>query len=391
MRARRVVRAASLAGALGVILTACSSDPPPAATIESQCPHVVGPLVIATGRANSPAVSTSAIGSESNLAAADGSAISVIDTGGDPTVLATVDFKRTAGNEMAAKADSETRGRVLADALENVAPTQPEANPLKALTVAARQIHGSATNGTVILADSGVQTVDPLDYRTEGLAFADPQEVAARLKADGELPDLTGVTVHFVGLGDTAPPQEEPSTAGRTNLQEQWKAIALAAGAACVAVEPQPLSGDAPLSEPSVAVVALPSPVTPTLTPTPEAEIKFTADTIAFKSESSELVDPTAAKKALADVAKQLVDNPRQVTLTGTTATFGPEAGRIELSQERADAVKDLLVDMGVSAGNITTVGVGTNHPKHVPDTDANGQLDPAAAAQNRAVFLTVD
>jgi outer membrane protein OmpA-like peptidoglycan-associated protein len=55
----------------------------------------------------------------------------------------------------------------------------------------------------------------------------------------------------------------------------------------------------------------------------------------------------------------------------------------------RADAVKALLVDMGVPAERIDTRGVGTNHPDHVPDLTEDGVLLPGPAAQNRAVFVT--
>ena len=76
--------------------------------------------------------------------------------------------------------------------------------------------------------------------------------------------------------------------------------------------------------------------------------------------------------------------------LVGTTATAGTAQGRKQLSQMRADAVKELLVDMGVPAEHITTRGVGINHPDHVPDVTDDGLLLPGPAAQNRAVFVTV-
>ena len=59
-------------------------------------------------------------------------------------------------------------------------------------------------------------------------------------------------------------------------------------------------------------------------------------------------------------------------------------------AQPPQPAVKRVLVEMGVPAENIETVGVGINHPEHVPDVDNDGTLLPGTAAKNGAVFVTV-
>jgi outer membrane protein OmpA-like peptidoglycan-associated protein len=89
-------------------------------------------------------------------------------------------------------------------------------------------------------------------------------------------------------------------------------------------------------------------------------------------------------------LAREITEGKFKVTLTGTTASAGTEEGRRTLSLLRAEAVKELLVDLGVASRAITARGVGINHPRHVDDLDVDGNLIPAAAIKNRAVFVQV-
>ena len=45
------------------------------------------------------------------------------------------------------------------------------------------------------------------------------------MRGSGQLPDLSGVRVFVVGLGDTAAPQVSLDTASRTALVDQWTAL----------------------------------------------------------------------------------------------------------------------------------------------------------------------
>ena len=240
--------------------------------------------------------------------------------------------------------------------------------------------------GTIVLVDSGLQTMGILDYTQRGMLRADPSDLVDGLRGSGQLTDLSGLRVFVVGLGDTAAPQEALDPASRTALVEQWTALLTAAGADCVGVDPLPLTGAAPAVAPTVPTVPVPdvAPLEPSNT------VVLTADSVAFVSDSAQLRDPEFARKKLASIAADLVDSGSGVRLTGTTATDGTEAGRLELSRLRAEAVKATLVELGVPAERITTRGVGTHHPGHVDDLDSDGRLIPPKAAQNRTVILTV-
>jgi outer membrane protein OmpA-like peptidoglycan-associated protein len=113
-------------------------------------------------------------------------------------------------------------------------------------------------------------------------------------------------------------------------------------------------------------------------------------DTVGFEDNSAELRDESSARSTLKQLATDIKTGNHRILLVGTTATAGTAAGRLELSLSRAEAVKRLLVQLGVPAKHIATKGVGTRHPEHVDDLDAKGNLVPALAVRNRAVFVTV-
>ena len=162
------------------------------------------------------------------------------------------------------------------------------------------------------------------------------------LEKAGELPDLSGDEVVFQGLGDTAEPQPSLSRAQRTNLIDIWTAIANAAGAASVDVDPSPLSGDSASGLPSVTVV------TPPPTDLTAGTITLTGGDVAFQPDSAAFLDQIAVTDVVRPIAEQLVASGVTATVTGTTARVGDTAGQVELSQRRAQAVKDLLTALGV-------------------------------------------
>jgi outer membrane protein OmpA-like peptidoglycan-associated protein len=76
----------------------------------------------------------------------------------------------------------------------------------------------------------------------------------------------------------------------------------------------------------------------------------------------------------LADVLKQ---NPqRNVAIEGFTDSTGSEDYNQELSERRADAVRDTLMNMGIDAARITTRGYGKNFPVASNGNEAGRQLN---------------
>jgi outer membrane protein OmpA-like peptidoglycan-associated protein len=349
-------------------------------------PGAVG--IAAAGRANAPIVTDSPVVLEAiNTAIDQQGYLAIYDTGGVPDTVAEGSLELTAKNGPA-RADEAAKLRSdIGAALQGVRSTTPEANPLKALALASDAVRSRGAAGTVVLADSGLQTTDALDYTKDGMLLAEPQELADAVKAKGQLPNLTGMTVALTGIGDTVAPQQPLDTATRTRLQEQWRALMTAAGAACVYVDPMPNGLASPAGVPDVAEVTPP--------PAPEYDletpVQLRGDVLAYQDNSPALLDPEAARAALAPLVTALQGTQGSISLTGTTASGGTEQDRLELSADRAETAKQLLVAMGLPAERITTSGVGTNFPNYQEDTDASGRQIPEVAAMNRSVIVTVE
>lgn len=100
--------------------------------------------------------------------------------------------------------------------------------------------------------------------------------------------------------------------------------------------------------------------------------IQFDFDSSVLKTQSYSTLDK---------LAKDLRDNNASVQLDGYASSEGTEAYNMTLSKDRADAVKQYLVNAGVAASNITANGYGTANPVASNDTEAG-------RVQNRRVEI---
>jgi OOP family OmpA-OmpF porin len=357
-----------------------------------------GPVALAVGaRANSaePArrekseiVLPASVGAVLQGAADRSAPLTLVRVDGQPDVVGdTLTFSTTAQNEPARDEQRQRWLKTVRGKIADLRAGYPEAAPLAALSVAAR----SAENGTVVLVDSGLQTVAPLDFGTERLLGADPDEIVGYLKAENLLPDLTGRSVLLVGLGETAGVQKEPNEADRRRLVNLWSKIVNASGG-CVAIDGLSRASVELDNVPAVTPVALTEPATPVLSSCGDTVLADTGD-VGFQPDKAEYRDPAAARRTLDGIARQINDGDLSIELIGTTATAGTRAQLKALSTRRAETVRATLVDeLRVPRSHIVKVhGVGADWPGRVPDLAADGHtLLPGPAARNRSVIIRV-
>ncbi|PZR42367.1 MAG: hypothetical protein DI524_10845, partial [Ectopseudomonas oleovorans] len=92
-------------------------------------------------------------------------------------------------------------------------------------------------------------------------------------------------------------------------------------------------------------------------------------------------LQPAANRTALKLVQFLQINPQRRVRIEGYTDNTGDAAENLELSRARAQAVADLLVDLGVEAKRIQVVGYGVDFPV-AENASARGR------AQNRRVEI---
>lgn len=82
-----------------------------------------------------------------------------------------------------------------------------------------------------------------------------------------------------------------------------------------------------------------------------------------FFAHDSAVVNPNAYP-GLQGLAQMMVDYPdTRIRVEGHTDKTGSDSYNLNLSKKRAQAVRDILVQSGVAAGRVETVGMGSQYP----------------------------
>jgi len=361
---------------LAVTLTGCESS--------AEAAEPTGALAIVVGaHANMPPaelVGTAA--SARDMAVVQQSYFSVVVADGAPYVAESGGLEAAGGTALQEQRDAN-RQRV-DDAVAGARARTPESDLLAALQVAAASIQAQPGHRRIVVLDSGLSTTGALDFTNPDLLDAVPSEVADALGTSQKLPALAGMSVDFLGLGNTAEPQAELDRIRRTQLQGIWTAIAETAGASSVAVE-------------SASAKGMPAGDLPPVTPVPmppgygctDNVMTITGGKLAFQPYTDVFLDPATAEEILRPVADQMKDGMLTAVLTGTSADVRDPAEQMMLTYLQAQAVANMWLEFDVPVQQLTVVGLGSDFPGHRPERDADGNLDPVVAEANRTITIT--
>ncbi len=103
----------------------------------------------------------------------------------------------------------------------------------------------------------------------------------------------------------------------------------------------------------------------PEVTPEHVQELKVQARSIFFNSNSSSFKTGDAATITSLDAIKEILKNypNAKFSIEGHTDSTGGDAMNQKLSEDRANAVRNVLIENGVNADNLTAVGFGESKP----------------------------
>jgi len=106
-------------------------------------------------------------------------------------------------------------------------------------------------------------------------------------------------------------------------------------------------------------------------------------EAIYFETEEARI--KSVSFRVLDEVASTLQDHPEIVVLRieGHTDNRGPDRYNDKLSRERAEAVRQYLVDQGIESGRLRSKGYGAKKPLDMSDS-------PAAWERNRRVEMFI-
>ncbi len=326
--------------------------------------------------------------------------ISIVNADGVPDVVlaSSFDIDDKYKNASAERLEMDARGKTtnLIAGMQSVIATDPEVDYLAALTLAVRTL--SSLEGydskTIVVIGTGLSTTGVLNFQNN-LISAEPGTIVELLEEKGEIPCFNGIMVYWQQMADVAAPQAQLSSAQRNKLQQIYGGIVEAGGGTFVnndiianpvnegmsypAVTPVDLPADTPIS---FNPETLDSKSTENVLAEP---VVLTEEQITFIGDKAEYLYPEEAESVLKPIADFLLSNDVTILLCGTTAGDGNSAYTMALSQARADAVKQSLVDLGVDPSRIIAVGLGSSDPWHVYGIPTS---DKAASCNRKVVLL---
>ncbi|MFJ4538558.1 OmpA family protein [Streptomyces tibetensis] len=270
------------------------------------------------------------------------------------------DWKESNDNPRNQELNRQAANDCLRDDLATAQRTPPVdggTDVLAALTAGAELLSGAEGERRLLVLSDGLSTAGCADLR--GARFGSPQDIKSIVSvcdAQGEfseLPPLSGVKVTFVGLGHSAGGQPSADPTQRRWLRKLWTTLCERAGGSCD-VRDASVMADSPAparpGSPGEPVVRYGNSRSRTIT-LPGAAL--------FDTDSPRLRQ--AAVPTLADVAATARTTPAldRVVVSGYVDPRGGTGNDRELSQDRADAVREVLVDHGVPASRVTAQGRG--------------------------------
>jgi outer membrane protein OmpA-like peptidoglycan-associated protein len=254
---------------------------------------------------------------------------------------------------------------------EDLVPTAPGSDQLAALAAAARQ-----QPAEVVVISDGVSSSLAMDLGQIGYD-ADAESIAGNLASASVLPRFDGTPVVWTGLGETAVVISE---AARRGLEALWTHVLTASGGV-VAFDTRferAENGEAGTGD-------LPEDAVPG-----ETLVQPEGAASCFRLPSGTLFAPDSTQVAstagLEQVAAALIEHPGWLAVvSGHVADFGPEEGQVPFSEARAQAVVQVLRQLGVP-GSVELIAVGHGASRQVAPEWVDGVHDHAAAAMNRRV-----
>lgn len=324
--------------------------------------------------------------------------IAVVNADGNPEIVhaSSYDLEEKYKSASKEKLDMDARSKAtnIILSMQSMIANDPEVDYLESLRLAVRTL--SSLDGyeskTIIFMGTGLSTAGVMNF-SNNLISAEPETIVNLLNEKSEIPDFSGMTVYSQQLGDVASPQQELTSAQRIKLEKIYGGIVEKGGGKFVYNEIIANPVDETKRYPSVTPVKL-----PVDTPIEFDDVEFekdnvldepiilTEEKIGFVADKAVFLDSEKANDILHPISEYLKSQPTvSIVLAGTSAGDTDSDFSLTLSKQRAEAVKNVLVEFGIEADRIVTVGLGSEKdPWHVKNAGYEG----AAASSNRKVVV---
>lgn len=313
-----------------------------------------------------------------------------------------------------------------------VLPANDETDVIGALILAERALRADEAYGLerrVLIMHNGLPTAGSLSLNNpetaitvNGLENGDIDRIVSGLKnARGVLPDFSGISVKWVGMGNTAAPQQLPSAIG-VQVESLWQTILRDTGAIFsdndirikatggtpiiyiegVTKQVSTIHFDAKLEREPGYVMGIDASM-------PEMEdesgedgdfvVSITSESVEFIPDEAIFWDEPEARRVIKEYAELVkvsleANKDMQIYIVGFSAkiTLNGNSTRTDLSERRAAAVASVMVEYGVPSDRLISFGLGPNGGSELRvDEFAGGEFNNTTAQRNRKVMIMSD
>lgn len=360
---------------------------------DSEDSGITGPSNIAVGIQNTRNCASIDIDSalEAELEDAlleNGSQVQIYEIDGDPYRINQDEIKSDYKSGLS-KTNRQTQcdniiNRINKIISSDAVPVTPEVDILGGLTTLTNAVNSmsySNSNAKQILLVSNMLSTSGVINFAESSIYIDLEDYANFVSK--EMPDMAGISVTFFIAGTDDDQQEIPNS-DKERLKSFYQAIINGAGGSVKFAEHTSSNGEVDKSSwPAVTTVDIRN-----STYSGEVLDVTLEESVLFKSDSTEWIDEQAAEDTLSSLVDAINDSDDKVVVAGSTATTSSSEERhIEFSLQRANKVKDLLIDLGTDSSKLIAIGIGKSYERYrVPDTGEYATEENHA--KNRCVFI---
>jgi outer membrane protein OmpA-like peptidoglycan-associated protein len=356
-------------------------------------------LAIVVGNTqNSPAVDLDTLGVEFqeyiedvawNALSGNGSnKVSLIEASSKPEVT-TFEFEKRAAKNAANNINKIKQDvKKLNEQVQKIRPSINGADYFEATAKAVKAV-SKGSSPLVIVMGSGLSDTGLLNFAEDNFINKDNQVAVDAVMKSKDVSELSmkNTTIVLHGLGQTVKPQEVLDTNTQEKINKIYEQVF------------KHFSADVEIDQGAIKSGAKSVDTEFQVNPTPLNMIcdpltfQFYEDKLKFKPDSAQFVDEKLAKENLMAIATILKDNShgRTAKIIGTQAIPEGQAAQdgSELTDQRANAVLNILVGLGVPQDELSARGAGSKFDGHI-DEKVDGKWSEERASQNRRVMITV-
>ena len=271
----------------------------------------------------------------------------------------------------------------------NSIPVSNESDLLLAIQKASSAFEQTGSERHIFVLSNGISTAGQIDFKVDGMPSANSSKsLVDQYEAGGALSDLGGSMVTWIGMGQTD--NEHQKQLGNQSIEGLvgfWTEIVSRSNGVAKSIKAGnvtyglPVAGSIPVAsiKPSDLKVCI-------------SEQIGEDQGLIFNGNRTDFENDSVARESIQRIANQIIVSKcaGKITITGYVASNIDKStfdgvGDVSLSQRRAEVVKSLLVEFGVTA-EIEVIGSGWGK---IPDWDESGKFDDELGKANRIVKIT--